>query len=88
MKETKIVKMTQSVFDVWIGKNSVWYPSELMNNEDDIEIVRSKYRDYITENSLDLEELRGKTLGCLCSRLICTPSKCMFGGELLKLINK
>jgi hypothetical protein len=89
--ETKIVKITQATFDIWIGSKSKWYTPYKVDNENTLEQIQQKYRQHIlnsSELSSELHTLKGKKLGCLCSLLVCTPRKCSFGGELLKLINE
>ena len=67
----------------WNLKQSKWANPFTLRN-DSIEVVISKYENYIRNNSKlmnDLEELRGKTLGCWCA-----PGPC-HGDVLIKLLN-
>lgn len=89
--ETKIVKMTLSTFDVWVGKNSKWYTPFKVDDENNLEQIQARYRNHILKSpelSSELKSLKGKKLGCNCSLLVCSPRKCSFGGELLKLITE
>lgn len=81
---TKVVHCKKSQYDVYIGRPEKWgNPFEIGKDGTRDEVIK-KYRNYILENKelmADLEELRGKILGCWCHPLPC------HGDVLVKLLN-
>ena len=82
---THVVHKSKSPFDVYIGRPSKWgNPFEIGKDGTRAEVIE-KYREWIlTQPDLlsQLNELKGKTLGCWCS-----PSPC-HGDVLVELIDK
>jgi len=74
------IKNTEE-YDVYIGRPSKWgNPFKGNGRNKDIEL----YENYISKSKKlmnDLQELKGKTLGCFCK-----PKKC-HGDVLVKLVN-
>lgn len=81
---TKVVHCKKSQYDVYIGRPDKWgNPFEIGKDGTRAEVIE-KYQNYILENQelmADLEELRGKRLGCWCHPLPC------HGDVLVKLLN-
>lgn len=81
----RVVHQSRHPFDVYIGRPSKWgNPFEIGPDGDRAEVIE-KYRQWIqTQPKLlsDLEELRGKVLGCWCSPLPC------HGDVLIELLEK
>jgi predicted glycosyltransferase involved in capsule biosynthesis len=60
--------------DVYIGRGSKWGNPFMIGKDGTREEVIKKFKDYLLSNTKlmeDLEELRGKTLGCFCSPKPC-----------------
>jgi hypothetical protein len=83
--ESRVVNCKKDDFDVYIGTPSKWEnPFEIGRDGKRSEVLQ-KYKNYILNNKdllADLDELRGKTLGCWCS-----PKPC-HGDILIKLISQ
>lgn len=89
---TRIVHCKREKFDVYIGRPSKWgNPFSHKPGTGAVEIVESrekavlKFKQWITKGDgrhllKDLDELRGKTLGCWCKPLAC------HGDVLIELI--
>jgi hypothetical protein len=79
------VHFKKAPYDVFIGRPSKWgNPFEIGKDGTRIEVIQ-KYEEYLLSNPellKDLEELRGKVLGCWCK-----PSAC-HGDVLVKLLNQ
>lgn len=86
----KVVHCKRDPYDVYIGRPSKW--GNPYSHKDgtlakfkvaSVDEAISSYRDYLLESPLkdDLEELRGKTLGCWCA-----PNPC-HGDVLVELAN-
>lgn len=61
-------------YDVYIGRPSKWGNPYVVGRDGTREEVIQKYREYIKDQPElleQLEELRGKTLGCFCKPLSC-----------------
>lgn len=85
MNKTKVVNLKYEKFDVFIGRPSKWGNPFYIGKNATREEVIEKYRNYILNNKEllnDIEELRGKTLGCYCK-----PKKC-HGDILVELIDE
>lgn len=82
---TQVVHKSKSPFDVYIGRPSVWgNPFEIGPDGNRAEVIE-KYRAWILtqpEMLSQLDELKGKVLGCWCSPLPC------HGDVLVELINR
>ena len=82
---TQVVHIKKSPYDVYIGRGSKWGNPFKIPRDGNREQVIEKYRQYILskpELLNDLEELRGKTLGCWCR-----PAKC-HGDVLIELLEE
>jgi len=71
---SKVVNINTGPYDVYIGRPSKWgNPFRIGEDGNRMEVIR-RYEEYIRSNpSLlsDLDELRGKILGCYCAPLPC-----------------
>ena len=71
---TKVVNVNNDVFDVFIGRPSIWgNPFEIGKDGTRKEVIK-KYRVWLNDNeSLKsrILELDGKTLGCFCAPKAC-----------------
>ncbi len=69
----KVVNLRKEKYDVYIGRGSKWGNPFIMGKDGNREEVIEKYKKYITKSYLlnDLEELRGKILGCFCKPKAC-----------------
>jgi hypothetical protein len=80
-----VVHFKKAPYDVFIGRPSKWgNPFEIGKDGTRTEVIQ-KYEEYLLSNPellKDLEELRGKVLGCWCK-----PSAC-HGDVLVKLLNQ
>ena len=84
-KETKVVHCMREKCDVYIGRPGKWGNPFIIGRDGTREQVIEKYREWILSNPKllgDIEELRGKTLGCYCSPLAC------HGNILIELLEK
>lgn len=84
MSETTVVNVMNAPYDVFIGRPSKWGNKFILGKDGTRSEVISKYREYVQNNQSlmnDLEELRGKILGCYCK-----PKAC-HGDELIKLLS-
>jgi len=71
---TKVVHCKKATYDVYIGRPSKWGNPFTIGKDGTRKEVIAKYREWIlTQPELlrDLEELRGKRLGCWCSPRAC-----------------
>lgn len=78
-KEGRVVHCRKDSYDVYIGRPSKWgNPFADGTKKENIE----RYRDYVLDGPLvgEIEELRGKTLGCWCR-----PGRC-HGDVLIELL--
>ena len=73
MKRTNVVNRYKSAFDVYIGRGSKWGNPFKIGVDGDRKTVINLYREWIIHQPVfnDIEELRGKTLGCFCHPLPC-----------------
>ena len=81
-KEVKVVHCKREPFDVYIGRPSKWGNPFSIGKDGTREEVISKYEAYIMSQPnliTDLEELKGKVLGCWCAPLACH-------GDILKIM--
>jgi hypothetical protein len=72
--KTTVVHCKRNVYDTYIGRPSKWGNPFVIGPDGDRLQVIEKYREWIfTQPKLlaDLNELRGKRLGCWCSPAIC-----------------
>lgn len=82
---TKVVNKYKECYDVYIGRGSKWGNPFVIGVDGTREEVVSKYKDWILQQPEllnDLEELKGKTLGCFCK-----PKNC-HGDILIELLNE
>ena len=82
--KTKVVHCKNDNFDVYIGRPSKWEnPYKIGVDGNRKEVIR-KYKDMILNSDLinDIEELRGKVLGCWCK-----PKKC-HGDVLVEILER
>lgn len=81
--ETKVVNLRYEKYDVYIGRGSKWGNPFKIGVDGTRKEVIEKYRQYIMSRPdllNDLEELRGKRLGCYCK-----PKPC-HGDVLIELL--
>lgn len=80
---TIVVNKYRNNYDVYIGRGSKWGNPSVIGQDGSRDEVIEKYREWIiTQPQIkDLEELRGKRLGCFCK-----PSRC-HGDVLVELLN-
>ena len=73
MKQTSVVNKYKSNFDVYIGRGSKWGNPFKIGIDGNRGAVIDLYREWIIHQPVfnDIEELRGKTLGCFCHPLPC-----------------
>jgi len=80
-----VVHCKRDEFDVYIGRGTKWGNPYIIGRDGDRKEVIDKYRQYIVMRRKDLlndlEELKGKRLGCWCA-----PKAC-HGDVLIDLIN-
>lgn len=73
-EQATVVNLRKSSYDVYIGRPSKWgNPFRIGPDGTRTEVI-DKYRIYarrFTKADLDLEELKGKRLGCFCHPLPC-----------------
>jgi len=72
--ETRVVNLRHEKYDVYIGRGSKWGNPFKIGADGTREEVIEKYRQYIMNRPdllNDLEELRGKCLGCYCKPKPC-----------------
>lgn len=85
MSKCKAVNLRKEKYDVYIGRGSKWGNPFTMKNYSDEERVRvcQEYEKYFWTTDLpkQLNELKGKSLGCYCK-----PKQC-HGDFLAKLVN-
>ena len=82
---TKVVHCKKEPYDIYIGRGSKWGNPFKIGKDGNRQEVIDKYEEYIRnkpELLTDLQELKGKTLGCWCK-----PKDC-HGDVLAKLINE
>ena len=81
---SRVVHCKRDEFDVYIGRGSKWGNPYIIGRDGTREEVIDKYRTYIVMRRKDLinelEELKGKRLGCWCA-----PKPC-HGDVLITLI--
>ena len=83
-QQERVVHCKREPFDIYIGRGSIWGNPFKIDKNNTRESVILKYEKYIKEkpNLLNqLEDLRGKILGCWCS-----PKPC-HGDVLIRLLN-
>lgn len=80
---TIVVNKYRSNYDVYIGRGSKWGNPFVIGQDGSRDEVIEKYHEWIlTQPQIkDLEELRGKRLGCFCK-----PNRC-HGDILVELLN-
>ena len=68
-----VVNLRKSNYNIYIGRGSKWGNPFIIGKDGNREEVIRKYREYIMQSDLlnDLEELRGKVLGCFCKPKAC-----------------
>lgn len=70
-----VVHCKRDKFDVYIGRGSKWGNPYIIGRDGTREEVIVKYRNYIIMRRKDLlndlEELKGKRLGCWCAPKVC-----------------
>ena len=68
-----VVNLRKSNYNIYIGRGSKWGNPFIIGRDGNREEVIKKYREYIMQSDLlnDLEELRGKVLGCFCKPKAC-----------------
>jgi len=69
MEISKVVNCREKIYDVYIGRPSIFGNPFVIGKDGTREDVIKKYRDYIMKNEKllrDLPELKNKTLGCYC----------------------
>ena len=79
-----VVHCKREAYDVYIGRPSKWGNPFAIGKDGDRDQVIKKFKDYLFKNiklMRDLDELKGKTLGCWCS-----PNEC-HGDILVELAN-
>ena len=84
LKMTKVVHCKKDLYDVYIGRPSIWGNPYRIGRDGTREEVIEKYRKYIQSSSKIhlIEDLRGKTLGCWCK-----PNPC-HGDILVELLER
>lgn len=73
-RKTKVVNKKKEVFDVYIGRGSIWGNPFKIGADGTREEVIEKYRQYLIENPelvIHTAQLKGKILGCFCTPLPC-----------------
>lgn len=80
----KVVHCKKSDYDVYIGRGSKWGNPFVIGIDGTRDEVIAKYKEWIVNQPQfsDLEELKGKTLGCFCY-----PLKC-HGDVLIEFLNQ
>lgn len=80
---TKVVHCKKEQYDIYIGRPSKWGNPFVIGKDGDRNEVVEKYKTYILKSELlkDIEELRGKILGCWCK-----PAKC-HGDVLVEILD-
>ena len=71
---TRVVHCNKEPFDVYIGRPSKWANPFIIGKDGSRKEVIDKYRQFIKDHPQlldDLQELKGKTLGCWCKPKIC-----------------
>lgn len=70
---TRVVNRHREPFDVYIGRGSKWGNPFVIGVDGTRREVIERYRRWIVRQPQfdDLEELRGKVLGCFCKPLPC-----------------
>ena len=101
-EKTYVVHLHKHEYDVYIGRPSKWenpYTHKELNKTLAKEKTSSrteaieKYEDYLAESGLinDIEELKGKILGCWCCEGICDGSEdriVCHGQVLARILNR
>lgn len=84
MSQTRVVHCKKEQYNVYIGRPSKWGNPFTIGKDGTREEVIEKFEQYIRSSDLinDIEELRGKTLGCWCS-----PKPC-HGDVLIKILEE
>ncbi len=86
-RKTRVVNVRKSGCDVFIGRPSKWGNYYLISRYGRKKCIEL-YREFILDNPLllgQLEELRGKRLGCFCKPKACHGDVLV---ELLERLNK
>ncbi len=80
-----VVHCKKSLYDIYIGRPSIWGNPFVMGKDGTREDVIRKYGEWINTQPNLIEkakvELKGKILGCFCSPLAC------HGDVLSKIVN-
>ncbi len=78
MTLTTVVNLKRELYDVYIGRGSMWGNPFKMESEADRARVIQAYKKYLKEailsgeiSALDLKTLKGKRLGCYCKPKAC-----------------
>lgn len=82
---TRLGKVNKDDYDIFIGRGGKWGNPYKIPSDGDRDEVIEKYEKYIRKNKTllaDIEELRGKKLGCFCYPLSC------HGDVLIKLLKE
>lgn len=71
--KTRVVHCKKSNYDIYIGRGSKWGNPFVIGKDGTRDEVIAKYKEWIVNQPqfFDLEELRGKALGCFCYPLRC-----------------
>ncbi len=87
----RVVHCQYEHFDVFIGRPSKWSNPFIIGVDGNRKQVIEKYRQWITQTKVlllwQLDELKGKTLGCWCKSPK-HPNRPCHGDVLLELIEK
>ena len=74
MLKPKVVNLRDELYDVYIGRGSIWGNPFMIGKDGDRDEVIKKYKDRILKKPellKRLPELKGKVLGCYCKPLAC-----------------
>jgi hypothetical protein len=71
--KTRVVNLRKEPYDIYIGRPSKWGNPFLIGKDGTREEVIKKYKDWFMETDLitEINELKGKRLGCYCKPLSC-----------------
>lgn len=81
----RVVHCRKEPFDVYVGRPTKWGNPFIIGRDGTRAEVIDKYENWIRGNAglwMDLEDLRGKVLGCHCAPLAC------HGDVLVRLANE
>ena len=72
--KTRVVNVKKEHCDVYIGRGSIWGNPFVIGRDGNRKEVIEKYRTWILSNEFllnNLNELKGKKIGCFCKPLAC-----------------